>query len=571
MSLLNIRWLIVCLLLLSACDDGDISDPLDGQVATIRINNPEVSTFEFVTLDATTKLISETYAAEVAGQSVELHRASDSTLVFVVPAVIEGDYVLTSEELGTVNLYIAETIIDDPQALLESVSTSFQSDLADLSDDTLVRAAEIEHASAYGDQVADLLGSLTSEQLIEVAHYYAANRTLFKDFRNDVAKTYDAPTTMKNQQSDCPRTEFRKFYSCTANNLGQSGRTLLKSTWELAKYATMVSILAKVSLAAAGGGPGVWGLTAVGQTLLIGTALYVLTMETLPAFNQFRANLRPFLRANWMFAKGAVQVGTEYFVSGVSNLFDVSAEFRTLRSTDTDVSSEVSAFLGTFGQLSQAWGQFSELLGELPGFYDGSEWVNVNDKEMTIGKISHPSVVLVDRGPGEITFQTDADEPVTFTYEVEVQKQGFTRSAELTATLEPRDTLSLTALAIRSLGLMPGQEVCYEDGPAYKVYYLDLAYQDDQGVIADDLSNLLVEMDINHGGCKATWSSTSGYFSAFPASKTENQISVPVACALGELSSYAECYVTLMDPDNSSGYRRLLPPVVFEIRRGVNY
>ncbi|WP_157976242.1 hypothetical protein [Lewinella sp. IMCC34191] len=568
MSLLDARWLIICLLLLTACDDEDIANPLDGQVTTIRIANPEVSTFEFVTLDATTKLTSETYAAEVAGQSVELHRASDSTLVFVVPAVVEGDYVLTSEELGTVNLYVDETIVDDSQALLGSVSASFQSDLADLSNDTLVRAVELEYASAYGNQVTDLLGSLTPEQLIEVGHYYAANRTLFEDFRNDVAKTYNAPTTMKNQQSDCPRTEFREFYFCTADNLGQSARELLKSTVKLAKYAAVMAILAGVSWAAAGGGPGVWGLTAVGSTFLIGTALYVLTMETLPAFNRFRANLRPFLRANWLFAKGAVQIGTEYFVSGVSNLFDVSAEFRTLRSTDTDISDQVSAFLGTFGRLSQAWVQFSELLGELPGFYNGSEWVNVDDDEITIGKISHPSVILVERNPKEITFRTDAEEPVTFTYEVEVRKQGFTRSAELTATLEPRAALSLTALAIRSRGLMPGYEECY-DGPN-KVYYLDLGYQDDEGLIADDLSNLSITYEFEKNGCFGIWSnSTAGYFSGFPAAKTEEKISVPVTCSLGDNnSSYCYFFVTVLDPQTGEP---LVDSPRFEVRRGVNY
>ncbi|PCJ91597.1 MAG: hypothetical protein COA50_16300 [Flavobacteriaceae bacterium] len=426
---------LFCISLFTTCKKDDSPSEPDQVVESINqgsVENSNVHPFEFVSITKTSSIIlKESYNATFGGKVVQLNRVTDSTLVFVIPEIESGKYDLTLD-LGSLQFNVTKTTVANEEALISNVFTTFDDQIEALS---IPAPNELETSTSFKNEVMTLYNSLSTVQKEEVALFYQANKDIFKAFKENVSTIYDAPTTLvrKGNQSECPKTDFKEFYSCTAKNLASSSVQLgasLKEMAEIIAYATALGLLSKSILVL---GPAAVGLVAVGTTLVIVTAIYVLITEVIPAVTGLFSKLSEFLYSNWVLTKATFLVLTAEFSSGIENALNIDARFRAIRSTDAEVSPETSLFLNSYNQLQSAWGDFAKLMGEIPSFEDTEESVELETEDITISNISNSNVQLVSQNGENVKFKSLSDNEESFSFDITVNKEGFTQSETVNA------------------------------------------------------------------------------------------------------------------------------------------
>ncbi len=445
--------------------DGNVipNDELQPNVY-IAAESTAVQTFELVLLKASIEELNETYQCTFGTTDIILTKVSDSTLVFVVPDIENGDYQLKTD-LGNIVFTVSKTVVPNVEASISAVFKGFDDDI-----NALENSKETADAKLFKTEVDKLYNSLTSEQKVEVAMYYEANKEIFKAFKENLANTYDAPTTYKrSSQSTCPKTDYVSFYSCTAQNLTNSISELggsLKNIAEPIAYAAAIGKLAYSSWAL---GPAVWGLTAVGASLTIGTAMYILITEVKPAFIEFVNNLVPFLKANWIFPKAVFAYITDDFDSGKETDLELDIKFRSIAKTDSDISAETSNFISAFGGITKAWDSFAKVLGDIPSFTTSEEPTELKTEEIVISNISNSNVELESQNGQKVKFKSLSGNQETFSFDITVKKEGFTRTTTINATITGVDPCLLNNAPI----ITSFRRACDTNEPNLAIYKLN--------------------------------------------------------------------------------------------------
>ena len=414
-------------------DDNSPTEPSE-QNLTVESNN--VKTFEVVSVAVNNlELTNNTYQATFGNSEITLVKFDNSTLIFSVPEIEQGTYTL-SLSLGTIEFNLTETQVSNTNEIIQNVFDNFSTDIGNLNNSDLFIANEITEAESYNTEVLALYNSLNDEQKRQTAMFYEANKEVFESFKNDITFNLNGPTILsRTPQSDCPTDEFKSFYSCTADNLGNSAITLKNSSKEFLQILALAGASAYLA-------PASFGLSAVGTFLGLGTAAYIYMIEVRPSLIQFKSSLRSFVGANWILTQATFEVIGDEFSSESEASLNVTPDFRSMNSDDSEVSQETSFFITSLSNLNTYWNQLTALFGGTIGYQDTSENVNFdnNTDEIIITNISNTNVELESLNGQNITFKSLSGNDENFNYDLEIIKEGFSKSQNMNAIVRQDST-----------------------------------------------------------------------------------------------------------------------------------
>ena len=415
-SILCFTFICAALLYAGCSKKDDVS--ADSTVA----EKTDVKTFEIINL-ISSKTLSEKYAAKFGTIPVELLKTSDSTLTFYVPETPDGQYTLDFE-LAKIDFNVTQTQALDPDQFILDFTETFNARTSDITPANAGEQAEIDSMKAYKQEVINLFNTLSVENKRLTALFYKANKAVFHSFADNVPKRLNASTTFR-WQSDCPRTDFRTFYGCTAENLGQSAVELKNSTKKFLEMMGMAGAMAFTASSTSVLGPVAWGISAVGIALPLGTAGYILFTEVRPSILKFKQSLNPFLYANWVFSEALFTTVATEFINGFKMDLKLDAKFRVLLDFDDKINAGTAFFIKSFNNLIGYWDKLKSVIGESPFYRAGHEEIELETNDISITDISNPNVVLVSRQGEEATFKSLTGATETFTYKMTVKKEGF--------------------------------------------------------------------------------------------------------------------------------------------------
>jgi hypothetical protein len=250
-------------------------------------------------------------------------------------------------------------------------------------------------------------------------------------------------------QSECPRTDFKSFYGCTAENLGDAAIGLKNSSKEFLKMLALAGASAYLA-------PASFGLSAFGTTLALGTAGYLLITEVRPAALHFKHSLFPFLEANWIFSKALFQATTEVFQDQVSTSLNLQPKFRSLTSNDGDINSGSGYFISAMTSLSEYWNKLTAIFGNFPTYKNTDASTTLATNEISISNISNSNVQYQGITGQSVKFKSLSGNEETFSYNIRVTKEGFVEEKVLNGKVlasDPCTNGSMTAPVITSVQL----------------------------------------------------------------------------------------------------------------------
>ncbi|KAA9332370.1 hypothetical protein F0P96_12925 [Hymenobacter busanensis] len=418
---------LFALLVLAGGCTKDPADPAqdapDDKKLTAEKSN--VGTYELVNLKATGPVAAARYTATFGSLPVELVKTGDSTLTFFVPEVSIGEQYLQFEK-SKVRFVVAQTKDTDPAQLVTNLTTTLDAQLVALNPNTPAEVAEVNAIKQQKQDVLTLFNSLTPAQKRQTALFYEANKGVFKAFTNNVAATLDGPTVFRTQgQSNCPRTDFKAFYGCTADNLASAAGDLKNSS---KKFLEMLLLGGAAAYLA----PASFGLSAAAATLALGTAGYLLITEVRPAALQFKRALWPFLEANWIFGKGLYLYTVSEFNNNANTDLNLKPAFRPVAEGDGQVNAGTARFLGAMSALKGYWAKLTAVFGAVPSYNNSTAATTLAASNITVSGISNPNVQLVSQTGQQVKFKSLSGQPETFSYHLKVTKEGFVEEKDLT-------------------------------------------------------------------------------------------------------------------------------------------
>lgn len=411
-------------------DDNSPTEPIE-QNLTVESNN--VQTFEVISVAVNNlELTNNTYQATFGNSEIALVKFDDNSLIFSVPEVEQGTYIL-SLSIGTIEFNVTETQVSNTDEIIQNVFDDFSTDIANLDDSDPFIANEITEAESYKTEVLALYNSLSDEQKRQTAMFYEANKEVFENFKNDIAYNLNDSTTLSRiPQSECfENYSLRKeFYSCTAENLGNSAITLKNSSKEFLAILTLAGVSAYLA-------PASFGLSAVGTFLGLGTAAYIYMTEVRPSFIQFKSSLKAFIFSNWILTQATFEVIVDEFSSESETSLNVTPNFRSMNSNDSGISSETGIFITSLNSLNVYWNQLIALFGSPINYQDTSENIDFDDNtdQIAITNISNSNVELESLNGQNVTFKSLSGNDESFSFDVEITKEGFTETTTINANI----------------------------------------------------------------------------------------------------------------------------------------
>ena len=427
--------LILCTIFIVGCSDDDATstEPTSQDLTTESIN---VKTFEIVTITVNNlELTNSRYQGTFGNSEITLAKFDDKSLIFSVPEIEEGTHSL-SFSLGSIEFNVTETQVSNTDELIQNVFDNFSTDIGDLDNNNPLIADEITNAQAYNAEVYSLYSSLTDEQKRQTAMFYDANKEIFKNFKNDVFSNLNASTTLsRTPQSNCPTNDFKSFYSCTAENLGNSAIALKNSSKEFLKILSLAGVSSYLA-------PASFGLSAVGTFLGLGTAAYIFITEVWPSFIQFSSSLKSFIGANWILTQATFSVVKDEFFSETESSLNITPDFRSIKSNDNEISQETSFFLTSLNELNSYWSQLTALFGDVIDYQETSENIEFdnNTDQVNITNISNSNVELETLNGQNVTFKTLSGDEDNFSFDITVNKEGFTQTKTVNATIQSNNS-----------------------------------------------------------------------------------------------------------------------------------
>lgn len=363
------------------------------------------------------------YKGTFGGQPVDIRLSGDTTLSFLVPDVAEGKHVLEFE-LGRITYTVTKPQVTDPNKLITDMVANLDAQINKLPVTTTEQQDEVNDIKAYKQEVLKLYNSLTAEQKRQTAYFYEANKGVFRQFMSQVYTNLDGPTSLR--QSECPRVDFKSFYSCTADNLATSAIALKNSSKEFLKLMALAGISAYLA-------PASFGLSAISTTLAVGMAGYLLITEIRPAALTFKHSLKAFLGANWIFTKALFSVIRTEFETGLNTDMQLDASFHSIMDNDRDVNSSTNNFISALRSLQLQWDLLTQVFGSTPTYKGSLEQVTLNTNDITISNISNPNVQLVTRSNENVTFKSLSGKEESFSFHIKASKEGFVTEKDITA------------------------------------------------------------------------------------------------------------------------------------------
>jgi hypothetical protein len=434
---------LISLLLALSCKKSE--KDVFNENLNLKVSKTVVKPYEIVNLVFNDNLKTK-YTGKFGDKGVEIIKTSDSTLSFFVPEIKSGIAVLKFE-LGDLKFTVSNLAEVNTIEVVNTFSNLIDSKIGLLKNSSLLEKMEVDSLKKYKSDVIKLFSSMPKDQQRQAALFYEANKEIFTAFSNHTFNNLNASTTTNSisvsdnnsevlSQSDCPRTDFKTFYGCTADNLALSAFELKKVSVEFLKMVGMASVMAGVAYNTSVLGPVAWGITAVGISLPLGAAAFMLFTEIRPAVIQFKSSLYPFLRANWIFGKALFEAVTEVFQSEISASLNLLPKFRSMNSDDRNVSAGCSSFISSFASLKDDWDKLSSYFGVFPSYILSEQTTSLSSNDVVITNISSGNVQLLSNSGQDIKFKSLNGTDQSFTYKITVKKQGFIEEKTVNATLK---------------------------------------------------------------------------------------------------------------------------------------
>lgn len=422
-KIILLTFAIIGLSTINSCNKDKDVDPVPNQGVTAEKTN--VKTYEIISLITHVDL-ADTYSATFGSVVIELLKTSDSTLTFYVPDINEGEASLKFD-LAELEFRVTKTVDVDPNQLITNITQNFEAQVGLLNPITQDEIAEVNSLSDYKQEVTSLFNSLTADEKRQAVLFYEANKEVFQSFADNTFANLDASTTM-NKQSECPRTNFKSFYGCTAENLGSAAVGLASASKEFVTMLALAGISAYLA-------PASFGLSAAGTVLALGTAGYLLILEVRPAALHFKYSIFPFLKANWIFSKALFQVATEVFQDETSTSLNLEPKFRSITSSDGNINSGSGYFISAMASLSEYWSKLTSIFGSFPVYENSAESTNLASNEISISNISNTNVQYLGNTGQSVKFKSLSGNEEDFSYNISVAKEGFVEEKTLNGTV----------------------------------------------------------------------------------------------------------------------------------------
>jgi hypothetical protein len=449
---------ILCMSTINSCKKDKIEDPIPNTDVTAQKTN--VKTFEIINL-ITRENLANKYKATFGSAEIELLKTSDTTLTFYIPDIKAGEVILKFD-LATIKFNVTETVEINATQLITNFTQKFDEQVSSLNPSTPDEIAEVNNLNQYKQEVFSLFNSLSDDEKRQAALFYEANKEIFQSFANSTFVNLDASTTMR-LQSDCPRTDFKSFYGCSAENLGNAAIGLKNASKEFLKMLALAGVSAYLA-------PASFGLSAFGTTLALGSAGYLLITEVKPAALHFKHSLFPFLNANWIFSKALFQATTEVFQDQISTSLNLDPKYRSLTSSDGNVNSGSGYFINAMTSLSEYWNKLTTIFGNFPTYKNNEESTTLATNDVSISNISNSNVQYQGNIGQLVKFKSLSGNEENFNYKITVSKEGFVEEKTLTGrVLAFTDSTAIyTASAIGSYTVIGPPAV--GNGPNSRLY-----------------------------------------------------------------------------------------------------
>jgi hypothetical protein len=208
--------------------------------------------------------------------------------------------------------------------------------------------------------------------------------------------------------------------------LGLAAGELLQVSREFAKYAAITGLIAWAAPAAVG----LYAPTTVYAT-------YLFMTDVLPAAKHFVNSTQPFLEANWIFGQALfLSIVAVYNDQTLTDL-KLLPKFRSLTSSDGLLTPACNFFIKSYANVSQSWNRLPSIFGSLPSYKNTDSVVTLATSDISISNISNPNVQLVSRSNQSVQFKTTSGKEESFTYTIQVNKQGFTETSTVSGKVLP--------------------------------------------------------------------------------------------------------------------------------------
>lgn len=411
------------------------------ETLNINVQTKNIKTFEIVTLTINDNIL-ERYKGKFGNQEIELFKSSDSTLVFYVPELKEGENYLTFD-LGVVKFNVLKTAVPDKKMFVDNISSMFDQRMDEVNKMGQSDTVDIFSGNLLKTNILKLFNSLSAVQQKEAMLFYEANKGQFKQFSETIFREINATTVINSgptgnfpnllsQQSDCPRNEgWNAFYGCTAENLAVSATELGKVSVEILKMVGMAGLMAGTALKLSALGPAALGITAVGMSLPMSTAIYMFVLDFWPALKKFVGSLSPFLEAIWVPTNSLFSNLNLVFSSEISTSLNLLPSFRTLAENDLDVNLGSKKLISALNAIKSHWSQLSDLIGDFPSFRKSEKKVTLKTSEIVISNISNSNVTYLGNDGQQLKFKSTSGKDEEFTFSIRVSKEGFIQEKQV--------------------------------------------------------------------------------------------------------------------------------------------
>ncbi len=467
--------LLIFLLLTGAlsnsCKDKYDQDPDNEYLGNVLPDKTDVKTYEIVNLIVHEDL-ADKYQATFGSSSIELLKTSDTTLTFYVPNISNGS-VLLKFELATIRYNVAETAEIKVDQFITDITYNFDTQIESLNPSTTDEMEEVNRLKKDRQEVIQLCNSLTDDEKRQTILFYEANKEVFKSFATTrftvLARPENVPstqriiqssdahqymqelnnifhssneytndlqielkaTTVMSSRSNCPKIDFKSYYGCTAETLGHAAVDLKNASKEFLGMLALAGVSAYLA-------PASFGLSAIGTTLALGTAGYLLFTEIRPAAIHFKNALISFLHANWIFTKSLFIVTAEIFHDQLSTSLNLKPSFRSITTNDSDINAGSGYFISAMNSLTEYWNKLKTLFGDLPAYKNTETPTILATNEIKISNISNANVQYLGNTGQSVKFKSLSGNEENFSYNITVSKEGFVEEKTLSGKVVPK-------------------------------------------------------------------------------------------------------------------------------------
>ena len=161
-----------------SCNKDDETATTDDETQTelnISVESANVKTFELISVIRTSEIdLMDTYLASFGDIEISLQKVTDSTLVFIVPDIESGNYLLKTE-LGNIDFNVNKTIVSNPEEIILGYIKEVEANFTPTLEQPKSKGAEI---------LNNILANTTDEEKKAIAMYFESNKDVFNNILN---------------------------------------------------------------------------------------------------------------------------------------------------------------------------------------------------------------------------------------------------------------------------------------------------------------------------------------------------------------------------------------------------